>query len=156
MSEMHYYANYAETRDIDCFFKVRDVAYHFASNGQRIPQFITRKTNIAVQDAVYEALENAKGDVVVNDVVVRELILREITGIEGTELEQRVSVEMINGYAESFKAMAKLGFVSMDLDEEGVYHVIARPAGQHVPEGIMRMLPEVGVEISEKVKEDER
>lgn len=156
MSEMHYYANYADARDIDCFFRVGDVAYHFASNGQPIPQFITRKTNIAVQDAVYEALENAKGDVVVNDVVVREMILREITSAEGTVLEHRVPVEMINDYAESFKAMAKLGFVSMDLDDEGVYHVIARPAGQHVPENIMRMLPEVGAEIREKVKEDEK
>jgi hypothetical protein len=156
MSEMHYYANYTDTRDIDCFFRVGDVAYHFASNGQPIPQFITRKTNIAVQDAVYEALENAKGDVVVNDVVVRELILREITGAEGAGLEQRVSVEMIANYVESFKAMAKLGFVSMDLDEEGVYHVIVKPAGQQVPENIMRMLPEAGAEIREKVKEDER
>lgn len=156
MNEMHYYANYAETRDIDCFFRVGDAAYHFASNGQPIPQFITRKTNMAVQDAVYEALENAKGDVVVNDVVVRELILREITGAEETELKQRVPVEMIANYAESFKAMAQLGFVSMDLDEEGVYHVIAKPAGQHVPENIMRLLPEVGAEIRAKVKEDER
>lgn len=156
MSEMHYYANYTDTRDIDCFFRVGDVAYHFASNGQPIPQFITRKTNMTVQDAVYEALENAKGDVVVNDVVVRELILREITGAEETELKQSVPVEMIANYAESFKAMAQLGFVSMDLDEEGVYHVIAKPAGQHVPENIMRLLPEVGAEIRAKVKEDER
>ena len=91
-----------------------------------------------------------------NDVVIREMILREITSAEGTVLEHRVPVEMINDYAESFKAMAKLGLVSMDLDDEGVYHVIARPAGRHVPENIMRMLPEVGAEIREKVKEDER
>ena len=129
MSEMHYYSNYAETRDIDCFFRVGDKAYHFASNGQPIPAFVTRKTNMRVQDAVYELLENAKGEVEVNTQIVQELIQREFDGIEGAEVDKADLHEgierMIVDYAESFVGMARLGFVSMDLDGEGVFHVYA-------------------------------
>lgn len=36
MNDSHYYSNYAATRDIDCFFRIGDIAYHFASNGHPI------------------------------------------------------------------------------------------------------------------------
>lgn len=148
MSEVHYYSNYAETRDIDCFFKVCDVAYHFASNGQPIPSFITRKTNMAVQDVVYELLENTKGEVRINEAVIEELILKELTEVKGADIPSVDDYDGIEGmvrdYAESFVEMARLGFVSMDLDSEGTYHVIAYPIGHSVSEKVMRMLPEVG------------
>ena len=147
MRETHYYSNYAETRDIDCFFRAGGKAYHFASNGQPIPAFITRKTNMRVQDVVYELLENAKGEVEVNTQIVRELIQKEFDGIEGAEADKtdlREDIDkMVGEYAESFEGMARLGFVSMDLDEEGIFHVIAMPKGQKVPDRIMEMLPEV-------------
>ena len=147
MSELHYYTNYAETRDIDCFFRVGDVAYHFASNGQPIPSFITRKTNMEVQNVVYEMLENAKGEVDVNEVIIRELIQNELAAIEGVEVdsmdERKGMDRMIRDYAESFEGMARLGFVSMDLDDEGIYHVIAKPRGQSVSDKLMALLPEI-------------
>lgn len=159
MSEVHYYSNYTDTRDIDCFFRVGNVAYHFASNGQPIPSFIKRKTNMAVQEAVYELLENAKGEVVVNDVIIRQLILKELEGLEGAKadsLDERGGIDaMIIDYADSFKSMARLGFISMDLDEDGIYHVIATPTDQVVPDRIMKLLPVVGegiVTVGNKVK----
>lgn len=149
MSELHYYSNYAETRDIDCFFKVGGTAYHFASNGQPIPAFITRKTNIQVQNAVYKLL-NVQDEVVTNRQIVQELIMKEFNAIEGADVDKsdlRESIDrMISEYAESFESMARLGFISMDFDDEGVYHVIATPKGQKVPDVIMDMLPEVGDE----------
>lgn len=61
MKDIHYYSNYAESHDIDCFFKANGVAYHFASNGHPIPDFILRNKNIEIQNVVYELLPNAKG-----------------------------------------------------------------------------------------------
>lgn len=159
MSELHYYSNYADTRDIDCFFKIGNVAYHFASNGQPIPSFITRKTNMSVQDTVYELLENAKGEVVVNEEIIRQLTQGELSAIEGAKvdsLDEREGIEaMIGDYAESFKSMARIGFISLDLDEKGVYHEIAKPKDQKVPEKIMRLLPVVNGDSVRIVKSEE-
>ena len=67
MSDIHYYSNYVATRDIDCFFKIGNVAYHFASNGQPIPDFITRKRNIAIQEAIYSLIPEAYGTVMIQE-----------------------------------------------------------------------------------------
>lgn len=150
MSDIHYYSNYAETRDIDCFFKIEGCAYHFASNGYPIPWFITREKNLAIQDAVYKRLPNVQGEVEVRIDTIRDLILKEVVPVEGAAIEQfdeRNNVdEMIDGYASSFKEMAHLGFVSMDLDEGGLFHTIAKPKGQVVPQEIMEMMPVVNRE----------
>ena len=147
MSEVHYYSNYTDSHDIDCFFRIGDTAYHFASNGQPIPSFITRTKNIAVQDAVYERLGNANGDVDIRKDVIRVLILKELGAIDRVTNERRIENEeldgLIDGYASTFVEMAKLGFISMDLDEDGVFHIIASPKDQHLFEDIMRLLPVV-------------
>lgn len=82
MSDSHYYSNYAATRDIDCFFRIGNVAYHFASNGQSIPKFITRKRNIAIQDLVYEMIPGAHEHVTIHKEVIEELIEKELVNIE--------------------------------------------------------------------------
>ncbi len=150
MSDIHYYSNYAEARDIDCFFRIEGRAYHFASNGYPIPWFITREKNLAIQDAVYERLPNVNGEVDVHRDTIRRLILKELEPVEGTafvQFDERNNVnEMIDGYASSFKEMAQFGFVSMDLDEGGLFHTIAQPIDQVVPREIMDMLPVVNRE----------
>ena len=78
MSDIHYYSNYANTRDIDCFFRIGNVAYHFASNGQPIPPFITRNTNLKIQTAVYALQTDSMGDVDVRRDVAIGLIQNEI------------------------------------------------------------------------------
>lgn len=78
MSDIHYYSNYANTRDIDCFFRIGNVAYHFASNGQPIPPFITRNTNLKIQTAVYALQTDSMGDVDVRRDVAIDLIQNEI------------------------------------------------------------------------------
>jgi len=146
MSEIHYYANYANTHDIDCFFRIGTVAYHFASNGNKIPTFITRKTNIQIQTEVYEMLPNGSGEVDTRRETIRGLIQRELEALEGNNGEMdglRDMEQMINDYAVSFQNMACLGFVSMDLDEKGVFHIIAKPIGQNVPEELLMKIPEV-------------
>lgn len=147
MNEVHYYSNYANSRDIDCFFKIGNTAYHFASNGQPIPDFITRGKNIAVQDLVYERIVNADGDVVLMKDTIRALIYREIEvdQIDGNvKFDKRDGIEnMIEEFASSFVAMAQMGFVSMDLDKDGVFHVIASPHNQVLEEDIMNLLPTV-------------
>ena len=50
---------------------------------------------------------------------------------------------IIDEYASSFKEMATIGFTSMDLDEEGVFHVIASQSKISIPEELLMMLPEV-------------
>lgn len=145
MSDIHYYSNYANTRDIDCFFRIGNVAYHFASNGQPIPQFITRNTNIEIQTAVYALQTDSTGDVDVNVDFVNGLIQNEIALYDSVQVpHEEFSVEqMIINYVESFQEMARVGFVSMDLDEEGVFHIIASPTIQKLPQGLFEKLPEV-------------
>lgn len=145
MSDIHYYSNYANTRDIDCFFRIGNVAYHFASNGQPIPQFITRNTNIEIQTAVYALQTDSTGDVDVNVDYVNGLIQNEIALYDSVQVpHEEFSVEqMIINYVESFQEMARVGFVSMDLDEEGVFHIIASPTIQELPQELFEKLPEV-------------
>lgn len=123
---------------------------HHASNGYPIPWFITREKNLAIQDAVYERLPNVHGEVDVRRDTIRDLILKELEPVEGTafvQLDERNSInEIIDGYAFSFKEMAQFGFVSMDLDEGGLFHIIAKPLDQIVPREIMDMLPVVNSE----------
>ena len=147
MKDRHYFSNYAESHDIDCFFRIGDVAYHFASNGQTIPDFILRNQNIEIQNAVYERLEYAQGEADVHKEVVETLIRRELEGLGNTDnflADERYDVEsMVNEYAESFVEIARLGFISMDVDEEGRFWVIAEPNGKEkVPDDILRLLPE--------------
>lgn len=147
MKDIHYYSNYAESHDIDCFFRIGDKAYHFASNGQPIPDFILRRKNIEIQNAVYERLEYAQGEVNVHKEVVETLIKR---GLEGFENAKNVLADwrddinlMVEEYTESFVEMARLGFISMDMDEEGRVRVIAEPKGNSkVPDDILGLLPE--------------
>lgn len=123
------------------------MAYHLASNGQPIPAFITRKTNITIQDVVYGLLNDASGEVVVNEEMIRQLIIGEFDAIESVKVDsvdERGIAEMIGDYAAFFIGMAKLGFVSMDLDKKGVCHIIAKPTDQKVSDDVMRLLPVVG------------
>lgn len=147
MSEVHYYSNYANSRDIDCFFRIGNAAYHFASNGQPIPAFITRGKNIAIQDAVYVRVDKGNGEVEIMTDTIRALIQREMEGVHfgaNEKLDERDSIErMVDDYVTSFVEMARVGFISMDMDEEGVCHIIASPKDQVPDEEIMKMLPVV-------------
>lgn len=133
--------------DIDCFFRIGVDAFHFASNGQPIPDFILRNKNIEIQNAVYERLEYAQGEVNVHKEVVETLIK---SGLEGFENAKNVLADwrdninlMVEEYTESFVEMARLGFISMDMDESGRFRVIAEPKGNwKVPDDILGMLPE--------------
>lgn len=147
MKDIHYYANYADSHDIDCFFKIGGDAFHFASNGQPIPDFILRNKNIEIQNAVYERLEYARGEVNVHEEEVETLIRRELEGLGNTDnflADERYDIEsMVSEYAESFVDMARLGFISMDMDEDGRFWVIAEPKeNEHVPDDLLAMLPE--------------
>lgn len=147
MKDRHYFSNYAESHDIDCFFRIGDKAFHFASNGQPIPDFILRNKNIEIQNAVYERLEYAQGEADVHKEVVETLIRRELEGLGNTDnflADERYDVEsMVNEYAESFVEIARLGFISMDMDEDGRFWVIAEPKeNEHVPDDLLAMLPE--------------
>lgn len=150
MSVTHYYSNYANSRDIDCFFRIGDVAYHFASNGQPIPRFVTRKTNLQIQEKVYQALPNATGDVETRRETVRGMIMKVLGDagqIENSPFDERTNIEgMIDEYADSFIEMARIGFISMDLDENGRYHIIATPKEQVLSQKMLSMLPEVQAE----------
>ena len=75
------------------------------------------------------------------------MIRREIEGISNTDnfpADERYGIEsMVREYAESFVGMARLGFISMDVDEDGRFCVIAEPKeNEHVPDDILAMLPE--------------
>ncbi len=145
MSDIHYYSNYANTRDIDCFFRIGNVAYHFASNGQPIPPFITRNTNLKIQTAVYALQTDSMGDVDVRRDVAIGLIQNEIDLYDTLQVfyeEFRIE-RMITNYVESFQEMARVGFVSMDLDREGVFHIIASPTNQKLPQELFEKMPEV-------------
>ena len=148
MREIHYYSNYENSYDIDCFFRIGNTPFHFASNGNPIPSFIARSNNIAIQDAVSEIIENSNDEVQIWTDTIRDLILRELEALGGMandRVDKRDLDEMIEDYSSSFIDMARLGFVSMDLDDEGVFHIIARPIEQNIPDEIMEMLPIVEV-----------
>lgn len=145
MKDRHYFSNYAESHDIDCFFRIGDVAYHFASNGQTIPDFILRNMNIEIQNAVYERLPNAKGEYKVRTETVKELLHLD-TNLPDNNNDLPVGkrnniARMIEEYAASFVEMARLGFVSMDVDDNGRFQVIAEPQDK-VSDEILKMLPE--------------
>lgn len=145
MKDRHYFSNYAESHDIDCFFRIGDVAYHFASNGQTIPDFILRNKNIEIQNAVYERLPNAKGEYKVRTEMVKELLHLDTNLPDNNNdlpVEERYDiVRMIEDYTVSFVEMARLGFVSMDIDDNGRFQVIAEPQ-EKVSDEILKMLPE--------------
>lgn len=145
MNDRRYYSNYAESHDIDCFFRVGDVAYHFASNGQRIPDFILKNQNIEIQNAVYELLPNAKGACVVRWETIMELLNQELNNLDnndGFPFDDRYDInKIVEDYAASFIEMARLGFVSMDVDDEGCFHIIAEPQ-EEISDNILKMLPE--------------
>lgn len=149
MNEIHYYSNYANSHDIDCFFRIGKIAYHFASNGHLLPSFITRRVNIAIQNIVYEKLQtiNEAIDVEIHGDSIRRLISKNIEDVSNELFDERSSIdEILVDYAYSFKEMADLGFVSMDMGEEGIFYVIASPKNKTVPEKILQMLPEVSAE----------
>lgn len=150
MNDCHYYSNYADCHDIDCYFRIGKEAYHFASNGNLIPGFITMKVNIAVQNVVNKYLQSHHADFEVS--IHREQIkslIHEIYSVEidiekDDSLDERYSIDVIiEEYASSFKEMATIGFTSMDLDDEGVFHVIASQSKISIPEELLMMLPEV-------------
>ncbi len=64
MNMIHYYDNYAQSRDIDCFFRIGNRAFHFASNGQPIPRFITKDINQEIQFRVYRLLQDKRNDII--------------------------------------------------------------------------------------------
>ena len=143
--ERHYLSNYLDSYDIDCFFKVGTVAFHFASNGQQIPRFITRDSNIKIQNMVRELRPSEQDEFELFPETIMNLIQYEIV-----EVLQEIKIDnesvlqtMISNYAESFIEMARLGFVSMDLDLDGKFNIICKPCGQRPPAEIMAMLPEV-------------
>lgn len=148
MKDIHYYANYADSHDIDCFFRIGDRAFHFASNGQPIPDFILRNKNIEIQNIVYERLEGGQKEFIVHTEAVEELIRKELEGLRNTDNfpeDERYDIEsMVSDYAESFVKMARLGFISMDIDEEGHFWIIAEPKdkGKKVLDDILELLPE--------------
>lgn len=147
MKDRHYFSNYAESHDIDCFFRIGDDAFHFASNGQPIPDFILRNKNIEIQNAVYERLPNANGEYKVRTETIKELLHLDTNLPDNNndlQVEERYDiVRMIEDYTVSFVEMARLGFVSMDVDEEGRFWVIAEPKDKgKVPDDILRLLPE--------------
>ena len=149
MNEIHYYSNYANSHDIDCFFRIGKIAYHFASNGHLLPSFITRRVNIAIQNIVYEKLQtiNETIDVEIHENNIRRLIFKNIEDVGNEPFDERLSInEIIDDYAYSFKEVAELGFVSMDLGEEGIFYVIASPKNKTVPEKILQMLPMLSAE----------
>lgn len=148
MNDCHYYSNYADCHDIDCYFRIGKEAYHFASNGNLIPGFITMKVNIAVQNVVNKYLHHLHADFEVS--IHRERIKCLISEICSIDIEKDVFFDERNGidmiiddYASTFKEMATIGFTSMDLDEEGVFHVIASQSNISIPEEILNILPEV-------------
>ena len=66
---------------MDCFFRIGKQVYHFASNGQPIPAFITRKRNIEIQDIVNERLQNTEGEVEMRFDTVSNLVLGDFDAI---------------------------------------------------------------------------
>lgn len=142
--ERHYLSNYLDSHDIDCFFKFGTVAFHFASNGQQIPRFITRDRNIKIQNMVWEQHPYEQGEFELFPETIMNLIQNEIVEVlqEIRTDNESVIQNIISNYAESFIEMARLGFVSMDLGLDGKFNIICKPCGQRPPDEIMAMLPE--------------
>ena len=145
MRHVHYYSNYIDSHDIDCFFRVGNIAFHFASNGNPIPWFITREKNIAIQSKVFESLPHFDGHVRINTSAIRDLVLKELSDEENTERVNNNFTKIIYDYAASFVEIAKRGFISMDTDEEVFFHIIASPKDYGVPNDLLTMLPEISV-----------
>jgi hypothetical protein len=77
----------------------------------------------------------------------RIILLRWSHVHENSSFDERTNIEgMIDEYADSFKEMARMGFISMDLDDNGRYHIIATPKDQVLSQKIMGMLPDVQAE----------
>ena len=148
MKDIHYYSNYASTHDIDCFFRIGDIAYHFASHGHPIPSFVLRNRNRGIQIAISGVIEKGEGEVETRRETIRGLITKNLgdnISIDNYYADERREIEpLIDDYASTFEEMARVGFVSMDLDENEVYHIIAEPKGQKLPNKLLELLPEVG------------
>ena len=162
MKDRRYYSNYAETHDIDCFFKHGDKAYHFASNGQPIPAFIKSGRNKEIQ-RLLKTLSLEK--MIIKEARIRNKNLRRliVEGRVGENVPEEeinnavISDEDVSNYSSSFKEMARQGFISMDMSVDGRLYVVASPVDVEVRKEILILLPDVGelcVEIIDE--EDER
>ena len=129
---MRYRIDYQMTHDIDWFFMYEGRAYHAASNGGLLPDFISSTENRELQVMV-EDLEP----------VFTEKLVQDIIGIYGDEAD-----------LSTFCEFARKGFISLDrvvLEDNDVsdafsqYRVIATPAEYHeFPyKEVLKRLPEL-------------
>lgn len=114
---MEYELSYQLSRDIDWFFKFKDVYFHVASNGHKLPY-------IQQEDGLY---------------IVDQETNRELQSITERHIRdrRRTTYKIITrdnphglNYT-TFEDYAKIGFVSLDTVSDGLdskrFHVIARP-----------------------------
>ena len=147
--------------DMDCFFRIGNTAYHFASNGYKIPDFISYKENLAILHTVEDSAEY-NSDIEINEtgVLIQSENIKYLIANEWPETERfflttnpEYSINsIIKDYALSYEEMAAVGFISMDLTEDGKFYVIAKPA-KSVPKYILDMLPVANETVKDRIKE---
>lgn len=125
---------YQRSHDIDWFARKGNVMIHAMSYGGLLPSSVNQwTTNLNMMRMAYR-LPMEDVEVVYSEYAER--MMRE-GNVEGEEARER--------YLRHFTDMAKRGFWSFDRDlqDENLYHLIARPAGGEREECHIRNLPEL-------------
>lgn len=121
MKRKSYRKDYMLTHDIDWFFQCKGKVYHVASNGGIIPKEIMARENAELQEKVYNYTVSNESECIINRNFIQENILNDLDN-EYPSCEQQFS-----DYIESFVAMAKKGFISLDRSIDNRYFWVAKP-----------------------------
>lgn len=126
---MEYNEDYIYSKDIDWFFVANGKYVHVASAGGMIPDIINDREKLRdIQRKVFLAPDIYTDEqLVTNYDFIRQKFAQSEKFSQSEELEQ--SIEL---YLESFKAMARKGFISLDRTniydpDDNTYHVVCRP-----------------------------
>ena len=125
---------YQRSHDIDWFAQKDNLMIHAMSFCGLLPGSVNQWiTNLNMMKKAYQ-LTMKNVEVVYSDYVER---MMEDGNVEGAEVRER--------YLRHFTDMAKRGFWSFDRDlqDENLYHLIARPAGDVKEENFIEDLPEL-------------
>ena len=124
---MKYNEDYIYSKDIDWFFVANGKYVHVASAGGMIPEIFNDREKLRdIQRKVFHAPDIYTDEQLdINEDFIRQKLAQSEKLGQSTE-------ECIALYLESFKAMARKGFISLDRTnlydpDDNTYHIVCRP-----------------------------
>jgi len=137
---------FQRSHDIDWFARINNTYIHALSFGGLLPKEVNnREVNYNILRHVYRFEPENEIKIVVNDAYVDRRIRPQARENDITDFERRKERYLLH-----FRELAKRGFWSFDrdLNDEKVYHLIAKPEGKIDKEWYESRVPVLGEKAS--------